>query len=194
MRRTVGVVAVSIAISIGMLVTAGAATWVSAQSGGTARTPPGGAPRPLPAEIDRSSGASALQGAWTVQNVSFAKPPVPPLNKPVGVILFSGNHYALAGADAARSDFPPGVTPDKATADQLRATWGSVVSEGGTFTVNGDTLRFSRTVAKGPAAMAANNFSEQTFTLNGDTLTLIQTRNQGGPVANPATIRLTRAK
>jgi hypothetical protein len=138
--------------------------------------------------------ASALQGAWTVQNVTFAKPPTPPLNKPVGLILFSGRHYATAGADAARPDFPQGVGADKATADQLRATWGSVVSEAGTFAVSGNTLKLTRMVAKGPAAMAANNVAEDTFTLNGDTLVLTQVRNQAGPLANPATIRLTRAK
>jgi hypothetical protein len=101
---------------------------------------------------------------------------------------------SVAAADAARPDFPQGVTPDKATADQLRATWGSVVSEAGTFTVTGNTIRYTRMVAKGPGAMAPNNFIEQTFTLTGDTLVVTQTRSQAGPIANPATVRLARAK
>jgi hypothetical protein len=140
------------------------------------------------------SNASGLQGAWVIQSVSFAKPPTPPLNKPVGIFVFVGNHYAFSGADASRPDFPKGVTPDKATAEQLRATWGSVVTEGGSFTVAGNTIRYSRLVAKGPANMAPNNFTEVTFTLSGDNLVVTQTKNQAGPIANPATVRLTRAK
>jgi hypothetical protein len=165
MLRTVGVVVVGLTIIIA------ASVWLHAQSG-----------------------ASALQGAWAVQSVSFPKPPVPPLNKPVGLILFFGRHYAVAGADSSRPDFPQGVGADKATADQLRATWGSVVTEAGTFAVTGNTLKFTRMVSKGPAAMAPGNFIEQTFTVNGDTLVLTQVRNQAGPLANPATVRLTRAK
>jgi hypothetical protein len=165
MRRTVGLVGVGVAIVIGM------AAWANAQS------------KPSP-----------LEGAWQVQSVSFAKPPAVPLVKPVGLIVFSGRHYATSGADASRPDFPQGVTVDKATADQLRATWGSVVTEAGTFAVTGNTLKFTRMVAKGPAAMAPNNFVEQTFSVNGDALVLSQTRNQAGPIANPATVRLTRAK
>ncbi len=140
------------------------------------------------------SAASALEGAWAVQNVSFPKPVNPPLNKPVGLIIFSGRHYAVSGTDASRAGFPQGVTPENATADQIRATWGPVVTEAGTFTVTGNTIKFTRIVAKGPAAMAPGNFIEQTFTINGDNLVLTQTRNQAGPIANPATVRLTRAK
>lgn len=144
--------------------------------------------------VSAQSSASALQGAWTIQSVSFPKPPVPPINKPVGLVVFSGRHYAVSGVDASRPAFPQGVDAEKATADQLRATWGPVVTEAGTFTVTGNTMRYTRIVAKGPAAMAPNNFLEETFTLNGDSLVVTQTRNQAGPIANPPTIRLARAK
>ena len=145
-------------------------------------------------QLSAQSGAAGLQGAWQVQSVSFPKPPIPPINKPVGLVVFSGTHYVVSGADASRADFPKGITPDKASAEQLRATWGSVVTEGGTFTVNGNTIRCIRSVSKGPAAMAPNNFIEETYTLSGDNLVLVQTKNQAGPIANPPTIRLTRAK
>jgi hypothetical protein len=166
MRRTLGLVVLAIAT-----VVVAYSSWISAQST-----------------------ASALQGAWTIQSVSFPKPSPNPVNKPVGLIVFSGRHYAVVGVDAARPDLPQGVTPDKATADQLRATWGPVVTEAGTFAVTGDTIRYTRMVAKGPPAMAAGNFIEQTFMLSGDSLVVTQTKNQVGPIANPATIRLTRAK
>jgi hypothetical protein len=144
--------------------------------------------------LHAQSSAAALQGVWQVQSVSFAKPPAVPVNKPVALIVFSGRHYATAGADASRADFPQGVTVDKATADQLRATWRSVVAEAGTFAVTGNTIKYTRMVAKAPANMASGNFTDQTFTLNGDTLVLTQVRSQAGPIANPATVRLTRAK
>jgi hypothetical protein len=82
----------------------------------------------------------------------------------------------------------------KATADQLRAIWGGVTSNGGTFTVSGNTIRFVAIVAKNPKLMAAGAWGESTFTLNGDTLVLTTTRNNNGPEANPQTLRLTRAK
>ena len=95
--------------------------------------------------------------------------------------------------DSSRPPFGEGGAA-KATADQLRAVWGGVTSNGGTFTVSGNTIRFVATVAKNPTVMAAGAWGESTFTLNGDTLVLTATRNNNGPEANPQTLRLTRAK
>ena len=103
MRRTLALVVVGLAMLLG------ASSWLTAQSG-----------------------ASALQGAWTVQEVTIAKPSPDLPKKPQGLVLFSGRHYAVSGVDAARADFPQGGAA-KATADQLRATWGPVVTEAGTF-------------------------------------------------------------
>lgn len=164
MRRTLALVVVGLAMLLG------ASSWLTAQSG-----------------------ASALQGAWTVQEVTFAKPTPDQPKKPTGLVVFSGRHYAVSGVDSARPDFPQGGAA-KATADQLRATWGPVVTEAGTFEVTGNTIRLTRLAAKGPAAMAPGNFLEQSFMLKGDTLVLTQVRNQNGPMENPLTVRLTRAK
>jgi hypothetical protein len=49
-------------------------------------------------------------------------------------------------------------------------------------------------VAKNPNAMAAGAVNTFTFTIDGNNLTLVQLRNQKGPTANPATIKLTRAE
>jgi hypothetical protein len=163
--RTLGLFWASLAIVVG------AAGWVNAQS------------KPSP-----------LEGAWSIQQITFAKPPANPPNKPTGLILFVGNHYSTQFvADSSRPNFGEGGA-DKATADQLRAIWGPLTSNGGTFTVSGNTIRTVATVAKNPAVMAGGNWNEMTFTLNGDTLVLTSTRNNNGPVANPQTIRLTRAK
>ena len=109
-------------------------------------------------------------------------------------MVFTGRYYAEAGVNnAERVNFAQGDV-NKATADELRAAWGPVFSTAGTFTITGNTMKWTRTVAKNPAAMASGNFMEFTFTLNGDNLTMTQVRNQAGPVVNPPTVRLTRAK
>jgi hypothetical protein len=168
MRRTFRFVGVTVLIAIGM------AAWVNAQS------------KPSP-----------LEGAWSIEQITYARPPANPPNNPTGLILFVGNHYSNQHVDnSSRPAFGEGGAA-KATADQLRAIWGGVTSNGGTFTVSGNTIRFVATVAKNPnvmAAGAAGGWGESTFTLNGDTLVLTATRNNNGPEANPQTLRLTRAK
>jgi hypothetical protein len=139
------------------------------------------------------SNASQLEGAWAIQEVTSPKPMPNPPEKPTGLVVFSGRHYAVSATDATRPDFAEGG-PAKATAEQLRATWGPVQSEAGTFTVTGNTIRFTRVVAKGPAAMRPGNFVERSFMLKGDTLVVTDVRNQNGPAENPVTVRLTRAK
>jgi hypothetical protein len=167
MRRPVRLVGIGIAIVIGM------AAFVNAQS------------KPTP-----------LEGAWMVQQITFAKPPANPPKNPTGLFLFVGNHYSLQVVnDSTRPDFGQGPDAvDKATAAQLRAIYDPFVSNGGTFTVSGNTVRFVRTVAKNPGVMASGNWAENTFSVNGDTLVLTTTRSNVGPTANPQTIRLTRAK
>ena len=112
----------------------------------------------------------------------------------MGLIQFSGRNYSIVFvSNSVRPDFPEGGAA-KATADQLNTIWGPLTANAGTFTVNGNTIRQTRLVAKNPAVMAAGNFQETTFTLNGDTLVLTDVRNNAGPIANPTTIRLTRVK
>jgi hypothetical protein len=142
--------------------------------------------------VAAQSGPAGLQGAWTLQDVSSPKPPAVPRNKPTGLVQFSGTHFSMvANNDAARPALPQGGAA-KATADQLRATWGPLVANAGMFTVTGNTIRLTNMVAKGPAA--AGNFAEWSFMLNGDNLVMTQVKNQNGPAANPVTLRLTRAK
>src|SRR5512145_1877504 len=94
MRRTFGLVVIGLALVVG------ASAWVAAQSG-----------------------TSQLEGAWTVQEITTAKPPANPPNKPTGLIVFSGRHYSLfILGNSARPNFGDGGD-GKATADQLRAVW-----------------------------------------------------------------------
>jgi hypothetical protein len=165
MRRTFGLVVIGLALLVG------ASAWVSAQSG-----------------------TSQLEGAWAVQEITTPKPPGNPVNKPTGLFVFSGRHYSLnVLGNSARPNFGDGGA-DKATADQFRAIWGPFAANAGTFTVTGNTIRYTRMVAKNPNVMAPGNFGEQTFTVKGDTLTLTDVRSNIGPAPNPQTIRLTRVK
>jgi hypothetical protein len=165
MRRTVGSIGVGVAVLVGLT------AWVNAQS------------KPSPVE-----------GAWSIQSVSFAKPPADLPNKPTGFILFVGNHYSTQYVtDSSRPNFGEGGEA-KATADQLRAIWGPFTSNAGTFTVSGNTLRLVPMVAKNPGFMVPGLWNELTLTLNGDTLVLTSIRNNNGPAANPQTIRWVRAK
>jgi hypothetical protein len=144
--------------------------------------------------IAAQSGASRLEGAWVVQDITSAKLPDPPFNKPTGLIQFTGHHYSMIYlTDSVRPNFAQGGAA-KATADQLRAVWGPLTSNGGTFTVSGSAIRFVPSVGKNPAVEAGGVWFEDAFTLEGDTLVLTQTHGNNGPAANPLTIRLTRAK
>jgi hypothetical protein len=69
---------------------------------------------------------------------------------------------------------------------------GPLVANAGTFTVTGNIISQTYVVAKAP--VAAGNFAEWSFTLNGDSLVLTQVKNESGPIQNPVTVRLTRAK
>ena len=164
MRRTFGLIVIALIV--------GASVWVAAQSG-----------------------TSQLEGAWAVQEITFAKPPAFPVNKPTGLVVFTSRHYSLVLLqDSTRPNFGEGGAA-KATADQIRAVWGAAfAANAGTFTVTGNTIRYTAMVAKNPNVMAQGNFSEDTFTLKGDTLILTDVRTNNGPTPNPSTVRLTRVK
>jgi hypothetical protein len=145
------------------------------------------------AQVSAQSDGSALDGAWSIQQITNAKPVDNTMKKPVGLIVFSGKHYSMVYADAARPDFGQGGVA-AATADQLRAIWGPVTANSGTFTVTGNTVRLVRVAAKQPNGMSSGNFLEFTFTRNGDSLSLTQVGGNNGPAANPQTLRLSRAR
>jgi hypothetical protein len=145
------------------------------------------------AQVSAQSDASPLEGAWSIQQITNAKPVNNPMKQPVGLMVFSGRHYSLVYVDAVR----PGTLPpsqEAATADQLRAIWGPLTANTGTFTVTGNSVRLVRVAAKNPNVMAAGNFQEYTFTRNGDSLVLTTVRGNNGPAANPQTLRLSRAR
>jgi hypothetical protein len=134
------------------------------------------------------STASGLEGVWSVQAVSSTNPS----NKPVGLIQFSGRYYSMMWVeDAARPNFDPRQTATL-TADQLRAMWGPLTANAGTFTMSGNTITTTVLVSKNPANMTSGTPAQFTFTLDGDTLVLTRTRNGIGTTDVPLTLRSKR--
>jgi hypothetical protein len=77
----------------------------------------------------------------------------------------------------------------------LRAVWGPVVTEAGTYETTPDGLITMRPIAsKNPAVMGQGVFITYAYKLDGDTLSLTQQRNQNGPFANPFSLKLERVE
>jgi hypothetical protein len=144
--------------------------------------------------VGAQSGSAALQGAWDLRDYSYASAAPVRLNKPTGLLLFAGNHYAFV--ILRDSGARPQVGPEgaNATAEQLRAAWGPLQAQAGTFQASGNLLTMRAAVAKSPASAAPGAFYERTFAIDGDTLVLTTTRTPAGPAQNPSTWRLTRAR
>ena len=137
---------------------------------------------------------AGLQGAWQTVKIVIggAAPREFAVTQPTAYLtIFTAKHYSRTEIQA---DAPRPILPDmsKATADDLRAVWGPVVAEAGTYEVSGDTLTLHPQASKSPAAMASGAFIVCSFKVDGTTLTIAQQRNQAGPYASPVTFTLKR--
>jgi hypothetical protein len=146
--------------------------------------------------IAAQSPRNSLQGVWRVveavisgpgaRTIAFAERP--------NLTIITARHYSRVEVQA---DGPRPVLPDvaKASADELRAAWGPLVSEAGTYEVTAGNVITMRPIAsKNPAVMGPGVFITYSYKLDGDTLSLTQQRNQNGPFANPFTLKLVRAE
>jgi hypothetical protein len=140
--------------------------------------------------------SGSLQGAWQTVKITIggSSPRTITVPQPGPYItIFTAKHYSRTEIQA---ESPRPLLPDasKATADELRAVWGPVVAEAGTYEASGDTLTMHPLASKSPAAMASGAFIVCSFKLEGATLTIVQQRNQAGPYPNPVTFTLTRVE
>ena len=138
--------------------------------------------------------SASLQGVWRSVEVTMTGPNARTItNLRPTLTVVSGKHYARV---EEQSEGPRPILADvsKATADELRATWGPFVGEAGTYELTGDTLTMRPIVAKNPAAMVAGAFIVYSCKVDGNTVTLTQQRNQNGPFANPYTVKLVRVE
>jgi len=146
------------------------------------------------AVIGQSKPAS-IQGVWQTVEVTIAgsNPRTITIAEPRGpyLTIITAKHYSRT---EVQSEGPRPIIADvaKATADELRATWGPLVAEAGTYEVSGNVVTMHPMASKNPAATAPGAFIVYTYKLEGDTLWLVQQRNQAGPYPNPATFKSVR--
>jgi hypothetical protein len=82
--------------------------------------------------------------------------------------------------------------PSKATADELRATWGPFSGEAGTYDVKGDVITIRPLVAKNPGVMVKGAYTAYALKLAGDTMWMTAQRTERGPMLNAPTIKAVR--
>jgi len=132
----------------------------------------------------------SLEGAWQAVQVTLG-PQANTIKPGPNLTIFSAKHYNRVDV---QSDKPRPVlaNPSSASAEELRASWGPLVAEGGTYELSGNLITLKPVVSKNPAAMAPGASIVYTYKLEGDTLTLTAQRNWNGPVTNPVTLKLVR--
>ncbi len=137
------------------------------------------------------STAASIQGVWQATEVKIAERTMKPQPN---LIIISRTHYSRNEVHAEQPR-PVLSDPSKATAEELRATWGPFVGEAGTYELSGDHLITLRPiVAKNPAAASTGAFTVYSYKLEGDTLTVTPQRNQNGPIADSVTIKSVRVE
>jgi len=145
-----------------------------------------------PAQTNRES----IQGVWraveatitgpAARTISFAERP--------NLTFITASHYSRV---ELQGDGPRPIVADvaKATADELRAMWGPVVAEAGSYELTpGGSITMRPIASKNPAVMGPGVFITYSYKVDGDTLSLAQQRNQNGPFANPFTLKLVRVE
>jgi hypothetical protein len=137
-----------------------------------------------------------IQGVWRIVEATITGPGARTVafSGQPNLTIITAKHYSRVEiqTDAAR---PILADVAKASADELRAVWGPVVSEAGTYEVTPGGLITMRPIAsKNPAVMGTGVFITYSYKLDGDTLSLTQQRNQTGPFANPFSLKLVRVE
>ena len=146
-------------------------------------------------EISAQPKAGAMQGVWQVVEVAIPGPQPRTItfsDRP-NLTIITPRHYSRVEVQA---DGPRPVLADvtKATADELRATWGPFVAEAGTYEVAGDLITMRPVASKNPAVMGPGVFITYAYKRDGDTMWLTQQRNEKAPFANPVTFKLVRVE
>jgi hypothetical protein len=139
--------------------------------------------------------APRIQGVWRIVEATITGPGARTIafgDRP-NLTIITAKHYSRVEVQA---DGPRPVIADvaKATADELRAVWGPVVTEAGTYEVTADAITMRPIASKNPAVMGPGVFITYAYKLDADTLTLTQQRNQNGPFANPFSLKFVRVE
>ena len=126
---------------------------------------------------------SPLVGAWQLD---------PGQSRQAALYLFTPTRYSMVLATTDRPDI---TDMSKATADELRAIWGPLLANAGTYEVSGDLMTIHPLVAKIPVVMKPGANEVYRFRIEGKTLTLRQVRNARGVAVDSApTFKFVRAE
>ena len=126
---------------------------------------------------------SPLVGAWQLDSEHSAQ---------AALYLFTPTRYSMV---LAATDRPDIADAGKATADELRAIWGPLLANAGTYEIAGDLITIHPLVAKIPVVMKPGANEVYQFRIEGKTLTLRQVRNARGVAVDSApTFRFVRVE
>jgi hypothetical protein len=126
---------------------------------------------------------SPLVGAWQLD---------PEQPGQAALYLFTPTRYSMVLAATNRPDI---ADMSKAGADELRAIWGPLLANAGTYEVSGDLITIHPIVAKSPVVMKAGANEVYRFRIEGKTLTLRQVRNARGVAVDSApTLKFVRVE
>jgi Lipocalin-like domain len=113
-------------------------------------------------------------GAWQLDSEQSAQ---------AALYLFTPTRYSMV---LAATDRPDIADMSKATADELRAIWGPLLANAGTYEIAGDLITIHPLVAKIPVVMKPGANEVYQFRIGGKTLTLRQVRNARGVAVDSA--------
>jgi hypothetical protein len=142
--------------------TSGAYRWVTAIVG------------PIVLACGFATADSALVGVWQLDPGQSAR---------AGLYLFTPTRYSMI---LAATDRPDIADTSKATADELRAVWGPLLANAGTYEISGDLITIHPLVAKVPIVMKQGANELYRFRIEGQRLTLTQVRNARGVAVDAA--------
>lgn len=126
---------------------------------------------------------SPLVGAWQLDSEQAGQ---------TGLYLFTPTRYSMVLAATNRPDI---ADTGKATADELRATFGPLLANAGTYDISGDLITIHPLVAKIPVVMKAGANEVYQFRIQGKALTLRQVRNARGVTVDSArTLKFVRVE
>jgi hypothetical protein len=117
---------------------------------------------------------SPLVGAWQLDSEQSAH---------AALYLFTPTRYSMV---LAATDRPDIADTSKATADELRAIWGPLLANAGTYEISGGLITIHPLVAKVPVVMKPGANEVYQFRIEGKTLTLRQVRNARGVAVDSA--------
>ena len=136
-----------------------------------------------------------IQGVWRIVEATVTGPGARTIafgDRP-NLTIITSSHYSRVEIQADKPRAPL-ADVSKASADELRAAWGPVVAEAGTYEAAGNEIKMQPLASKNPAVMGPGVFITYAYKLDGNSLTLTQVRNQNGPFANPFSLKFVRAE